>query len=110
MDKDSRGKELADLVEWMYHSDQDWYKDADIPGLADEQLPEWVEASQFQPPLASRKAALQREHSMSDEAQEKRTNQHQRKKNRKVVRDAAKALGDEGKKSHQRSAAAGEQS
>ena len=91
-------KELADLVEWMYHSDQDWYKNADIPGLADEQLPEWVEASQFQLPLVYRKAALQREHSMSDEAKEKRHVANKRKKNRKVVRDAAKALGDAEKK------------
>ena len=90
-------KELADLVEWMYHSDQDRYKDADIPGLADEQLPEWVDASNFQLQLAYRKAAVQREHSMSDGAKEKRKKQNQRKMNRKVLRDAAKALGDEEK-------------
>ena len=91
-------KELADLVEWMYHSDQDWYKDADIPGVADENTPEWVQASQFQLPLAYRKAAVLRESLMSDEAKEKRKKKDQKVKKRKAMRDAAKGLDDEEKK------------
>ena len=81
----------------MYHSDQDWYKDADIPGIADENTPEWVQASQFQLPLAYRKAAVLRESLMSDEAKEKRKKKDQKVKKRKAMRDAAKGLDDEEK-------------
>ena len=42
-------KELSDLIEWDYA--QPTPSEADLPAIEDEDLPEWVQAGEFQLPL-----------------------------------------------------------
>ena len=83
-------KELSDLIEWDYA--QPAPLEADMPALEDEDMPEWVQAGEFQLPLDLRRKAMLKDMQMSDEARKQRDKMKAKKAKRKEERKQAKKL------------------
>ena len=83
-------KELSDLIEWDYA--QPTPSHADMPALEDEDMPEWVQAGEFQLPLDLRRKAMLKDMQMSDEARKQKEKMNAKKAKRKEERKQAKTL------------------
>ena len=87
-DKIEGAKELADLIEWSYSNDKP--KNDELINL--DELPDWVQACQFQLPLDLRRQLALKEQGMSKAALERREKMKEKRVQRKLRQEAKQAL------------------
>eukprot|EP00438_Fugacium_kawagutii_P003448 Skav229316 [mRNA] locus=scaffold2616:95961:99953:+ [translate_table: standard] len=84
-------KELADLIEWSYsHENPKKHEMIDL-----DELPDWVEACQFQLPLDLRRQLALKESTMSEARQARRSKLKEKRQQRKLRNEAKAALNEE---------------
>ena len=83
-------KELSDLIEWDYA--QATPSHADMPALEDEDMPEWVQAGEFQLPLENGRKAMLKDTQMSDEARKQKKDESKEGKEKRGEK-ASKDIG-----------------
>eukprot|EP00438_Fugacium_kawagutii_P015848 Skav209332 [mRNA] locus=scaffold241:476:7318:+ [translate_table: standard] len=81
-------KELADLIEWSYSHEKP--KQNEMIDL--DELPDWVEACQFQLPLDLRRQLALKESTMSEAQQARRSKLKEKRQQRKLRTEAKAAL------------------
>ena len=93
----SGAKELADLIEWSYQTNQGSSDPANETTMTWESVdtPEWVTAGQFQLPLELRRQLALKEKNMSEDALKRRDKMRQKRADRKMRADAKKILTEE---------------
>eukprot|EP00438_Fugacium_kawagutii_P001387 Skav209305 [mRNA] locus=scaffold994:205116:208401:- [translate_table: standard] len=84
-------KEPADLIEWSYSHEQP--KKNEMIDL--DELPDWVEACQFQLPLDLRRQLSLKESTMSEAQQARRSKLKEKRQQRKLRTEAKAALGEQ---------------